>query len=88
MGGLVLGTREELVHELASEMLASQPDLLSEEVRPMLEAYLLWKCKAFILDADNARRIEVANRLIRKRDMGVPWNPAEQEQATFYGVRG
>ncbi len=88
MGGLVLGTRAELVHELATEMIASHPTLLSEEGRPMLEAYLLWKCKAFILDADNARRMEIANRLIRKRDAGVPWDDTERADADFYGVRG
>lgn len=83
-----MGLRGELIELIAEEMVAAEPGLLREDDKPIIAVYLARRCEQFLLDRANDLRLEVANKLIRKRDNGVPWNQKEQEEAAYYGVRG
>ncbi len=82
-----MSRREKLIAQLAAEMVAAEPGILTEDDGPRLQRYLSARCAQYLMDRANDTRVEVANRLIRKRDDGVAWTADEQAQAAYFGVR-
>lgn len=75
------------VRALAQELLASNPDYFGPADVGFVSDELIRYCRTIVIDRANEMRLDAQARLLRKRARGIPFTPAEQEEAARYGVR-